>query len=116
MKNAVLAVAATAMLAGCAAPSQSDRSAGPNKVLSSTKQVAAVAQCIQVSWQNEAMFGTTSDVFMHKLGEGGFTVFTTEARYFADVRATGKDTTVEFYARPTDSQAPLRAAAVATCL
>jgi N-dimethylarginine dimethylaminohydrolase len=115
MKLPVFAIAA-ALLAGCAAPSQSDRAAGPFKVLSSTKQDAAIAQCIQVSWQNEAMFGATSDVFMHKLGEGGFTVFTTEARYFADVRGSASGTTIEFFAPSTDSQTPLRAAAIATCL
>jgi 4-aminobutyrate aminotransferase-like enzyme len=115
MKFPVLVVAAT-VLAGCAAPSASDRSAGPAKVLSSAKQQVAVAQCIQVSWQNESMFGSTADVFIHKLADGGFTVFTTEARYFADVRGSGSGTTVEFYAPREDSQAPLRAAAVATCL
>lgn len=115
MKLPVIAFAA-ACLAGCAAPSQSDRAAGPVKVLSSTKQAAAVAQCIQVSWQNEAMFGATSDVFMHKLDNGGFTVFTTEARYFADVRGGAADTAIEFFAPANDPQAPLRAAAIATCL
>lgn len=114
MKLPVIALAA-ACLAGCAAPSQSDRAAGPVKVLSSTKQAAAVAQCVQVSWQNEAMFGATSDVFMHKL-DNGFTVFTTEARYFADVRAGAAQTEIEFFAPANDPQAPLRAAAIATCL
>ncbi|MCI3945571.1 2-oxoacid ferredoxin oxidoreductase [Pseudomonas syringae] len=105
-----------AMLAGCAAPSSSARSAGPSKVLSSAKQDSAVAQCIQVTWQNEAMFGTSSDVFMHDLAEGGFTVFTTETRYFADVHAKGSVTTVEFYAPQGDPQTALRSAAIATCL
>ena len=115
MKLPVFAVV-VACLAGCAAPSQSDRAAGPAKVLSSTKQAAAVAQCIQVSWQNEAMFGATSDVFLHKLDNGGFTVFTTEARYFADVRGAASGTSIEFFAPASDTQAPLRAAAIATCL
>lgn len=115
MKLPVVVVAA-ALLAGCAAPFQSDRAAGPFRTMSSAKQDAAVAQCIQVSWQNEGMFGSTSDVFMHKLDGGGFTVFTTEARYFADVREDATGTTVQFYAPLTDNQAPLRAAAVATCL
>lgn len=112
----LVAVVAAATLAGCAAPSQSARSAGPSKVLTSSKQETAVAQCIQVSWQNESMFGATSDVFMHKLSGGGFTVFTTQARYFADVRAGGPATTVEFYAPQDDNGSALRAAAIATCL
>ncbi|EGH65577.1 hypothetical protein PSYAC_11826, partial [Pseudomonas syringae pv. actinidiae str. M302091] len=29
------------------------------------------------------MFGTSSDVFLHDLAGGGFTVFTTESKYFA---------------------------------
>ncbi|WP_260417583.1 2-oxoacid ferredoxin oxidoreductase [Pseudomonas cichorii] len=116
MKFPVSIIAAALLLAGCAAPSDSARSAGPTKVLSSSKQDAAVAQCIQVSWQNEAMFGTTSDVFLHKLSGGGFTVFTTEARYFADVRSTGPATEIEFYAPQGDSHSALRAAAIATCL
>ncbi len=107
---------AAAALSGCAAPSASARSAGPVKVLSSAKQDSAVAQCIQVTWQNEAMFGTSSDVFLHDLSGGGFTVFTTESTYFADVHAKGPATTVEFYAPQADSQAALRSAAIATCL
>ncbi|KPX52508.1 hypothetical protein [Pseudomonas ficuserectae] len=109
-------VIAATVLAGCAAPSNSARAAGPFKVLSSAKQDAAVAQCIQVTWQNEAMFGTSSDVFLHDLSGGGFTVFTTESRYFADVRAKGPATAVEFYAPQGDTQAALRSAAIATCL
>ncbi|CAM3077663.1 2-oxoacid ferredoxin oxidoreductase [Pseudomonas floridensis] len=115
MKFSILVIAAT-VLAGCAAPSNSARSQGPLKVLSSSKQAAAVAQCIQVTWQSEAMFGTSSDVFMDKLSEGGFTVFTTETRYFADVRPKGTNTAVEFYAAQGDSQTGLRSAAIATCL
>ncbi|RMQ99265.1 2-oxoacid ferredoxin oxidoreductase [Pseudomonas syringae group genomosp. 7] len=109
-------VIAATMLAGCAAPSGSARAAGPFKVLSSAKQDAAVAQCIQVTWQNEAMFGTSSDVFLHDLSGGGFTVFTTESRYFADVHGKGPATLVEFYAPQGDSQAALRSAAIVTCL
>ncbi|MCD5995807.1 hypothetical protein KDX38_19245 [Pseudomonas sp. CDFA 602] len=62
------------------------------------------------------MFGTTSDVFMHKLSGGGFTVFTTEARYFVDVHQQGPATAVEFYAPQGDPQSSLRSAAIATCL
>ncbi len=116
MKFPVSIIATALLLAGCAAPSDSARSAGPTKVLSSNKQDAAVAQCIQVSWQNEAMFGTSSDVFLHKLSGGGFTVFTTEAKYFADVRSKGPSTDIEFYAPAGDSHSALRAAAIATCL
>ena len=115
MKFPVLVMAA-AVLVGCAAPSNSARSGGPVKVLSSNKQAAAVAQCIQVTWQNEAMFGSSSDVFLHTLSEGGFTVFTTETRYFADVRPQGAATSVEFYAAQGETQANLRSAAIATCL
>lgn len=110
------AVIAAATLVGCAAPSSAARSAGPSKVLSSARQDAAVAQCIQVTWQNEAMFGTSSDVFLHDLSGGGFTVFTTESKYFADVQSKGPTTTVEFYAPQGDTQAALRSAAIATCL
>ncbi|KPX15769.1 putative lipoprotein [Pseudomonas syringae pv. delphinii] len=109
-------VIAAVALSGCAAPSSSARSAGPSKVLSSAKQASAVAQCIQVTWQNEAMFGTSSDVFLHDLAGGGFTVFTTESKYFADVQSKGPATTVEFYAPQGDTQAALRSAAIATCL
>ncbi|RMN40551.1 hypothetical protein SAMN05444506_11367 [Pseudomonas syringae] len=108
-------VIAAVALSGCAAPSSSARSAGPSKVLSSAKQASAVAQCIQVTWQNEAMFGTSSDVFLHDLA-GGFTVFTTESKYFADVQSKGPATAVEFYAPQGDAQAALRSAAIATCL
>ena len=110
------AVIAATVLTGCAAPSSSARAAGPYKVLSSAKQDAAVAQCIQVTWQNEAMFGSSADVFMDKLSGGGFTVFTTETRYFADVRPQGAASSVDFYAAPSDTQTGLRSAAIATCL
>ncbi len=115
MKLAILVIAA-AVLVGCAAPSNSARSGGPFKILSSTKPAAAVAQCIQVTWQNEAMFGSSADVFMDKLSGGGFTVFTTETRYFADVRPQGAASSVDIYAAPSDTQTGLRSAAIATCL
>ncbi|MFH7365686.1 2-oxoacid ferredoxin oxidoreductase, partial [Pseudomonas syringae group genomosp. 7] len=73
-------------------------------------------QFIQVTWHNEAMFCTSSDVFLHDLTGGGFTVFTTESRYFADLHGKGPATLDEFYATQGVSQAALRSAAIATCL
>ncbi|TFZ32869.1 2-oxoacid ferredoxin oxidoreductase, partial [Pseudomonas syringae] len=94
----IATVIAATLLTGCAAPSSAARAAGPCKVLSSTKQDAAVAQCIQVTWQNVAMFGTSSGVFLHDLSGGGFTVVTNEAADFAGVRGKGPTTAVEVYA------------------
>ncbi|TFZ33198.1 2-oxoacid ferredoxin oxidoreductase, partial [Pseudomonas syringae] len=106
-------VIAANLLAGCAAPSRAARAAGPYKVLSSTKQDAAVAQCIQVTWQNEAMFGTSSCVFLHDLSGGGFTVFTTESPYFADVLCKVPTTAFASYSPHGHAQCPLRARALA---
>lgn len=115
MKPAILLLAAT-LLAGCAAPSSSARSAGPLKILASGKTAAEVAQCIEVSWQDTKLFGDTADVFLDRLDDGGFTVFTTQTRYFADVVRAGAGSEIRFYASKGAEQIPLRAASIATCL
>lgn len=115
MKCAIV-FACAALMAGCAAPSNSARSGGPLKTLASQKTSAEVAQCIQVSWQDTRMFGDTADVFLDPLDSGGFTVFTTQSRYFADVLHQGGGSEVRFYAPDGGDQVRLRSASVATCL
>ncbi|MCO8166917.1 2-oxoacid ferredoxin oxidoreductase [Pseudomonas sp. 21LCFQ02] len=115
MKYAIL-VMATVLLAGCAAPSNSARSDGPLKTLASEKTSAEVAQCIQVAWQDVKLFGDSADVFLDRQGDGNFTVFTTQTRYFADVLRQGGGSEVRFYAHKGGDQIQLRAAAIATCL
>ncbi|KQQ55843.1 2-oxoacid ferredoxin oxidoreductase [Pseudomonas sp. Leaf127] len=115
MKCAIV-FACAALMAGCAAPSSSARSGGPLKTLVSQKTSAEVAQCIQVSWQDTRMFGDTADVFLDRLDNDGFTVFTTQSRYFADVLRQGGGSEVRFYAPDGGEQVRLRSASVATCL
>lgn len=115
MKIAIVLMAA-ALMAGCAAPSNSARSGGPVKTLASQKTSAEVAQCVQVSWQDTKLFGDTADVFLDRLDDGGFTVFTTQSQYFVDVLRQGGGSEVRFYAPNGGNQLKLRSASVATCL
>lgn len=115
MKYATLVIA-TALLAGCAAPSYLARSDGPVKTLTSGKVSAEVAQCIQFAWQDTKLFGDSADVFLDRQGDGNFTVFTTQTRYFADVLRQGGGSEVRFYAHKGSDQIQLRGAAIATCL
>lgn len=112
----LLCVLTAALLAGCAAPSGMARSGGPKQVLTSQKPDAAVAQCVQISWQDEKLFGNGFDVFMNPLSGGGYTVFTTETEYFADVQAKGGVTQVEYYTKRSGDISERRVAAIATCL
>jgi len=112
----LLCVLTAALLAGCAAPSGMARSGGPKQTLTSQKPDAAVAQCIQISWQDEKLFGNGFDVFMNPLSKGGYTVFTTETEYFADVRSQGGQTLIEYYTARSGDISDRRVAAIATCL
>ena len=112
----LLCVLSVALLAGCAGPSGMARSGGPKQTLTSEKPDAAVAQCLQIAWQDEKLFGTGYDVFMNPQGKGGYTVFTTENVYFADVHAQGKVTLVEYYTDRIGELSERRVAAIATCL
>ncbi|MCS3469177.1 hypothetical protein M2401_002915 [Pseudomonas sp. JUb42] len=112
----LLCVLTAALLAGCAAPSGMARSGGPKQTLTSDKPEAAVAQCLQIAWQDEKLFGNSFDVFMNPRGEGGHTVFTTENEFFADVYAQGRGTLVEYYTRRSGEVSERRVAAIATCL
>lgn len=116
MKYATLVMAAALLLGGCAAPSNMARSGGPLKTLTSEKTSAEVAQCIQVSWQDTKLFGDSADVFLDRQGDGNFTVFTTQTRYFADVLRQGGGSEVRFFADKGGDQIQLRGAAIATCL
>jgi hypothetical protein len=108
-------VVALAMLAGCMSFNHT-RSAGPAQVYSSHKPVAAVAECIKVTWANVQLFGDVADVFMDKGASGDLTVYTTEGEYFADVMGKGPSTTVSFYAKPGAKAVEQRGAVLATCL
>ncbi len=108
-------VVVLAMLAGCMNMGQT-RSAGPVQVYSSQKPAAAVAECIKVTWANVQLFGDVADVFMDKGEPGGFTVYTTEGEYFADVMGKGPATSISFYAKPDAKVTDRRGAVLATCL
>ena len=108
-------MAALMLLTGCMSLDQT-RSAGPVQEFSSRKPAAAVAECLKVTWADVRMFGDVADVFMKTNAPGDFTVYTTEAQYFADVVGKGGTTHVGFYAKPNAPVKDQRGAAVATCL
>lgn len=114
MKYLISAVALT-VLAGCTSPSNQARAVGPYKTYSSHKAAAVVAQCIEYSWQDEAMIGAEADAFMRS-GENGFTVYNTGAEFFVDVQSQGAGSVVRYYAPPSSQTAERRGAALATCL
>jgi hypothetical protein len=114
MKFLIPAVA-LAMLAGCTSPSNLARAVGPYKTYSSQKTAAVVAQCIEYSWQDEALMGAEADAFMQS-SEKGFTVYNTGAEFFVDVQAQGGGSAIRYYAPKSNPAAERRGAALATCL
>ncbi|HEX8593087.1 MAG TPA: 2-oxoacid ferredoxin oxidoreductase [Pseudomonas sp.] len=114
MKLLIGAVAAV-LLAGCTSPSNQARAVGPYKVYSSQKVANVVAQCVEYAWQDEAMVGPEAQAFMRSSADG-FTVYTTGAEYFVDVKAQGGKTSLSYYAAPDTMPADRRGAALATCL
>ena len=107
-----------AMLAGCASPAMGEaRNKSPVRVLASDKAMPLVAECIQFSWQDEAVFGVDASGYLNTAKDGGMTVYTRGAESFADLTPQGTGTSVSYYAaKPDDSVAMRRMAAMATCL
>lgn len=111
----LIPLVAVAVLAGCTSPSNQARAVGPYKTYSSQKAAAVVAQCIEYSWQDQAMIGAEADAFMQS-GEKGFTVYNTGAQFFVDIQAHGGGSAISYYAPPSSQAAERRGAALATCL
>lgn len=109
-------VAAAMLLAGCAGSAMNEaRSKSPYKVLSSAKAGQVVAQCVQFSWQDEAVFGVDAAAYLEPGKVGGYTVYTRAAEVFVDIQEQASGTTVNYYATQ-DTWAKRRLAALATCL
>ncbi|WP_122663482.1 2-oxoacid ferredoxin oxidoreductase [Pseudomonas viridiflava] len=111
----LIPVMALAVLAGCTSPSNQARAVGPYKTYSSQKAAAVVAQCIEYSWQDEALMGAEADAFMQST-EKGFTVYNTGAEFFVDVQPQGVASAIRYYAPASNPAAERRGAALATCL
>ncbi|WP_407310773.1 hypothetical protein [Pseudomonas sp. nanlin1] len=113
---AVLAIAIG--LAGCAGQSMDHARAGqPYKTLTSAKSPQQVAQCSEFTWQNQDLFGSETEAFLHSASSGRLTVYTRGVEYFADIQPRAGATTVEFYVTAgQDGLADRRWAALATCL
>jgi hypothetical protein len=114
MKYLIVATAVAA-LAGCTSPSNQARALGPYQSYSSQKAAAVVAQCIEYSWQDEAMMGTEADAFMQTTADG-FTIYNTGAEFFVDVKPQGAGSGVLYYAPQSAMATQRRGAALATCL
>jgi hypothetical protein len=114
MKLLIGALAA-ALLVGCTSPTNQARAVGPYKVYSSQKAANVVAQCVEFTWQDESMVGPDAEAFLRS-DANGFTVYTTGAEYFVDVRQQGAMTALNYYAAPDTVPADRRGAALATCL
>jgi len=113
----LMAACAVALLAGCASSAMNDaRTKTPYKVLASEKPEKVVAQCVQFSWQDEAVFGVDAGAYLEPTAGGGSTVYTRSAESFVDVRETAAGTTLNYYAKQDDFVAKRRLAALATCL
>ena len=112
----VVAVALVA-LAGCAGQALNQaRAVGPTKTFVSAKAEQVVAQCIQFSWQDEAVFDVDAAAYLQRGAMEGTTVLTRGADYFVDVHSEGAATGVTYYVAKSDKTAARRLAAVATCL
>lgn len=113
----VFGALALVSLVGCASSAMNDaRTAGVTKTFSSAKAEQVVAQCIQFSWQDEAVFDVDAAAYLKSGATGGLTVYTRGGEYFADVKGAGGQTSVAYYVSKTDKTAPRRLAALATCL
>lgn len=116
MRMLMVAVAAT-FLAGCAGPAMNQaRTQTPYKTLTSDKPEQVVAQCVQFSWQDEAVFGVDAGAYLQPGKKGGSTVYTRSAEAFVDVQSSGSGTALSYYAKHDDFMAKRRLAALATCL
>ncbi|AIR91284.1 hypothetical protein [Pseudomonas cremoricolorata] len=115
--RALVPMAVALLMVGCASSTmQAARTGAPTAQLESRKAPDRVAQCIQYSWQDEAVFGVDASGYLDPRKEGGFTVYTREAEAFVDVYAQGAGSRVDFYAKQQDAGALRRKAAAATCL
>ncbi|MEJ5057898.1 MULTISPECIES: hypothetical protein [unclassified Pseudomonas] len=116
MRILMVALAVT-MLAGCAGSVMSDaRSKPPYKTLNSNKPAKDVAQCVQYSWQDEAVFGVDASGYLEPGEKGATTVYTRSAESFVDVTTDASGTVLSYYAQQDDFVAKRRLAALATCL
>jgi uncharacterized protein YceK len=114
----ILMVALTVtLLAGCASSVMDDaRTKTPYKTLNSDKPSLAVAQCVQFSWQDEAVFGVDAAAYLQPGKKGGSTVYTRSAESFVDLTTDASGTVLSYYAQHDDFVAKRRLAALATCL
>ena len=116
MRILMVALAVT-LLAGCAGSVMSDaRSKPPYKTLNSDKPARDVAQCVQFSWQDEAVFGVDAAAYLQPGKKGGSTVYTRSAESFVDLSTDASGTVLNYYAQKDDFVAKRRLAALATCL
>ena len=116
MRILMVALAVT-MLAGCAGSVMDDaRTKTPYKTLKSNKPHTIVAECVQFSWQDEAVFGVDAAAYLEPRKSGGTTVYTRSAESFVDVITQASGTTLNYYAQKDDFVAKRRLAALATCL
>lgn len=112
----IAAAVGLCVLTGCTGLNMKQaRSAAPVQTMNSEKTAQKIAQCVQFSWQDEAMFGVMTDA-SSEASDGGYTVFTPAATYFADIRSRGAGSVVSFYARELGEVATRRLASLATCL
>lgn len=115
--RAAMLLGTALVLAGCASSTMHQaRQGDPDKTFTSAKAEPMVAECIQFGWQDEAVFGVDASGYLDVGPNGGATVSTRGAEYFADVRAEAGGTVVKFYAVKDDALAQRRMAALATCL
>ena len=116
MRILMVALALT-LLAGCAGSVMSDaRSKPAYKTLNSDKPAKDVAQCVQFSWQDEAVFGVDAAAYLQPGEKGGTTVYTRSAESFVDVTTDASGTVLSYYVQHDDFVAKRRLAALATCL
>ena len=115
--RAAMLLGTALVLAGCASSTMNQaRQGAPHKTFTSAKAEPLVAECIQFGWQDESVFGVDAGGFKEPIGAGGFTVYTTDGKYFVDVQGVGAGSSVKYYAAEDDMPAKRRLAALATCL
>ncbi|MBD1586540.1 hypothetical protein [Pseudomonas typographi] len=119
MQRNVGAVALLALaLAGCAGYKMDHtRDVGPIGTLESARPPQELAQCVEATWQSEALFGAVADAFTERAGNGQYTVSDHASDYFVDINPNGPGSVLRFYGNPRSGEvAQKRQATVATCL
>lgn len=117
MRRSTLLLLPTLLMVGCASNTMEQaRQAGAYKSFDSGKPAQRVAECVEFSWQEEAVFGIDASGYLRADGAERFTVYSRGGEYSVDIQGSQGGSKVSYFTLKRDEVAERRLAAVATCL